>query len=320
MAQSNCRYWSTFIEQAPATKTKTFRRQRSKSKDVKTKKHPNIGPNMNCLKMEMSPPGEVGAAVKKALEAGYRHIDCAYVYNNEAEIGKALEDAMKELSLKREDIFITSKLWNTFFRPEHVRKACENTLKNLRLDYLDLYLIHWPVPLQHGRSSFPTGPDGRLCLDDVPHEETWKEMEKLVDEGLVKSIGLSNFNKRQIENILKHCRIKPVNLQIEIHANFPNTKIVEYAQSIGLTVTAYAPLGSPAHSPGEVICLRNLQRNLIVVPKSVTAKRIEENFQIFDFKLSNEEMHQLNTKGLNERQFNLLSMSEHPEYPFKEEY
>ncbi|CAH8566613.1 unnamed protein product [Heterobilharzia americana] len=307
---------------------------------------------MNSLKMENghsipiiglgtwnSPPGEVGAAVKKALEAGYRHIDCAYLYNNEAEIGKALEDAMKELSLKREDIFITSKLWNTFFRPEHVRKACENTLKNLRLDYLDLYLIHWPVPLQ---IFFPTGPDGRLCLDDVPHEETWKEMEKLVDEGLTKSIGLSNFNKRQIESILKHCRIKPVNLQIEIHANFPNTKLVEYAQSIGLTVTAYAPLGSPAGIPGrsnlltepwvvsiaehhkktpaQVLLRYLVQRNLIVVPKSVTAKRIEENFQIFDFKLSNEEMHQLNTKGLNKRQFELQQMSEHPEYPFKEEY
>ncbi|KAK4470051.1 hypothetical protein MN116_005580 [Schistosoma mekongi] len=160
-----------------------------------------------------SPPGEVGAAVKKALETGYRHLDCAYVYRNEAEIGESLENTLKSLKLKREDIFITSKI------------------------------------LQYGGDLFPTDSNGQLCLDNVPHEETWKEMEKLVDEGLVKSIGLSNFNKRQIENILKHCRIKPANLQIEIHANFPNIKLVEYAQSIGLTVTAYAPLGSPAHSP-----------------------------------------------------------------------
>ncbi|KAH8869706.1 Aldo-keto reductase family 1 member B1 [Schistosoma japonicum] len=248
-----------------------------------------------------SPPGEVGAAVKKALEIGYRHLDCAYVYRNEAEIGEALENALNSLRLKREDIFITSKLWNTFFRPEHVRKACEETLKNLRLNYLDLYLIHWPVPLKHGGDLFPTDSNGQLCLDNVPHEDTWKEMEKLVDEGLVKSIGLSNFNKRQIQNILEHCRIKPANLQIEIHANFPNIKLVEYAQSVGLTVTAYAPLGSPAHSPGKVNLLTKpcvleiahrhkktpaqvllrylLQRKLIVVPKSVTFKRIEENFQ-----------------------------------------
>nr|CAH8853012.1 unnamed protein product [Trichobilharzia regenti] len=289
-----------------------------------------------------SPPGEVGAAVKKALEIGYRHLDCAYVYNNEAEIGEALEESMKKLNLKREDIFITSKLWNTFFRPENVRKGCETTLKNLRLKYLDLYLIHWPVPFEPGKGNFPTKEDGQLCLDNVPHEKTWQEMEKLVDEGLVKSIGLSNFNKRQIENILKHCRIKPVNLQIEIHANFPNIKLVEYAQSIGMTVTAYAPLGSPAHSPGrtnllteawvvaiaehhkktpaQVLIRYLIQRNLIVVPKSVTLKRIEENFQVFDFQLSKEEIKELNTKGLNERQFKLLKMSDHPEYPFRDEY
>nr|CAH8853006.1 unnamed protein product [Trichobilharzia regenti] len=289
-----------------------------------------------------SPPGEVGAAVKKALEIGYRHLDCAYFYANEAEIGEALEESMKELNLKREDIFITSKLWNTFFRPENVRKGCEETLKNLRLKYLDLFLVHWPVPFEPGKGCLPTEEDGKFCLDNVPHEETWKEMEKLVDDGLVKSIGLSNFNKRQIENILKHCRIKPVNLQIEIHANFPNIKLVEYAQSIGLTVTAYAPLGSPTGFPGKTdlltepwvvaiaerhkktpaqVLIRYLvQRNLIVVPKSVTPKRIEENFQIFDFQLSDEEMHDLNTKGLNDRQFKLLQMSDHPEYPFNDEY
>nr|CAX77276.1 aldo-keto reductase family 1, member B4 (aldose reductase) [Schistosoma japonicum] len=289
-----------------------------------------------------SPPGEVGAAVKKALEIGYRHLDCAYFYRNEAEIGEALENALKSLRLKREDIFITSKLWNTFFRPEHVRKACEETLKDLRLNYLDLYLVHWPVPLKYGGDLFPKDSNGQLCLDNVPHEDTWKEMEKLVDEGLVKSIGLSNFNKRQIQNILEHCRIKPANLQIEIHANFPNIKLVEYAQSVGLTVTAYAPLGAPMSSPESVDLLTEpwvleiahrhkktpaqvllrylLQRKLIVVPKSVTFKRIEENFQVFDFQLSNEEMHELNTKGSNERQYKLLQMSGHQEYPFKEEY
>ncbi|CAH8540815.1 unnamed protein product [Heterobilharzia americana] len=177
-----------------------------------------------------SPPGEVGSAVQKALEVGYRHIDCAYIYKNEAEVGAALEDAMESLQIRRDEIFITSKLWHTGHRPENVKKSCEVSLKNLRLDYLDLYLIHFPVSFQAGAADFPTDKDNNPAFDVVPLEDTWKAMEKLVDEGLVKSIGLSNFNKRQIETILKH---------------------FEYAQSIGLTVTAYAPLGSPARSPGS---------------------------------------------------------------------
>ncbi|CAH8566631.1 unnamed protein product [Heterobilharzia americana] len=236
-----------------------------------------------------SPPGEVGSAVQKALEVGYRHIDCAYIYKNEAEVGAALEDAMESLQIRRDEIFITSKLWHTGHRPENVKKSCEA-----------------------GAADFPTDKDNNPAFDVVPLEDTWKAMEKLVDEGLVKSIGLSNFNKRQIETILKHCCIEPANLQVEIHANFPNTKLVEYAQSIGLTVTAYAPLGSPARSPKS--------ENLLTEPWSVTAERIKENFQVFDFQLSDDEMHQLNTKGVNERKFKMLGMIPDHEYPFKEEY
>ncbi|KAF7255794.1 hypothetical protein EG68_07328 [Paragonimus skrjabini miyazakii] len=163
-------------------------------------------------------------------------------------------------------------------------------------------------------------------------------MEELVDEGLVKSIGLSNFNQRQIAHVLAHCRIRPVNLQIEIHANFPNTSLVDYAQSIGLTVTAYAPLGSPGGFRGKTNLLteswvtetakRNrktcaqillrycLQRGLIVIPKSSKPHRIKENIQVFDFELSKEDMHQLSTSGLNERQFRFEKLRHHPEYPF----
>ncbi|KAA3681293.1 aldehyde reductase [Paragonimus westermani] len=270
-------------------------------------------------------------SVSCALETKYRHFDCAYLYGNEKGIGEALEESLKRLSLKRETIFVTSKvneslwislyisshrqLWCTYFRPELVRRCCMQSLANLRLQYIDLYLMHSPMALQ--------------------------AMEKLVDGGLVKSIGLSNFNQRQISHILAHCRIRPVNLQIEIHANFPNTCLVDYAHSVGLTVTAYAPLGSPGGFRGKTnllteswvteiakrhqktcaqILLRYcLQRGLIVIPKSSKPHRIKENIQVFDFELSEEEMDQLNTSGLNERQFRFEKLKHHPEYPFHDD-
>ncbi|KAF8570598.1 hypothetical protein P879_03992 [Paragonimus westermani] len=265
-------------------------------------------------------------SVSCALENNYRHFDCAYLYGNEKGIGEALEESLKRLSLKREAVFVTSKLWCTYFRPELVRRCCMQSLANLRLQYIDLYLMHSPMALQPSDSIFPVSQDGvTIAVDSVPLMDTWRAMEKLVDGGLVKSIGLSNFNQRQISHILAHCRIRPVNLQIEIHANFPNTGLVDYANSVGLTVTAYAPLGSPGGFRGKTnllteswvteiakrhqktcaqILLRYcLQRGLIVIPKSSKPHRIKENIQVFDFELSKEEMDQLNTSGLNERQF-----------------
>ncbi|CAL8075177.1 unnamed protein product [Calicophoron daubneyi] len=290
-----------------------------------------------------SPPEQVKNAVKVALETGYRHIDCALIYGNEHQIGEALEQSMKKLNIKREDIFITSKLWCTYFRPNLVRKACEKTLSDLRIPYLDLYLIHWPVAFEPGEELLPQVPGGDTCrLDDTSLMDTWRAMEKLVDEGLVRSIGVSNFNHCQIDSVLKICRIKPVCLQVEIHANFPNTKLVEYAQSKGLVVSAYSPLGSPVDSPGRTNLLKEswvldiankhgktpaqvllrwlLQRNLVVIPKSVTPERIVENFKIFDFTLTPSEMKVLSTSGLNERQLVSEIMMLHPEYPFREEF
>ncbi|VDP90589.1 unnamed protein product [Echinostoma caproni] len=250
-----------------------------------------------------SPVDKVKTAVLTALENGYRHIDGAFVYGNEKAIGEALKEGMKKFNLRREDIFVTSKVWCTYFRPELVRKCCENTLKDLQLSYVDLYLIHWPVALKPGDENFPKIEGGdTLALDHPPLVETWKAMEQLVRDKMVKSIGVSNFNKRQIDMILADCTIKPVNLQVEIHVNFPNSKLVEYAHSKGLTVTAYAPLGSPGASPGEVdlltapwvceiadrhqkttaqVLLRYLlQRNIIVIPKSVTPARVIENSKV----------------------------------------
>ncbi|CAL8075161.1 unnamed protein product [Calicophoron daubneyi] len=307
-----------------------------------------------------STPGEVRQAVKAALEVGYRFFDCAALYGNEKEIGDGLEEGMKTLGIKREDVVVSSKVWCTFMRPELVGKACQKTLSDLRLSYLDLYLVHWPVALQPGNGPFPLTSDGSaFAIDDsVLLTDTWKAMEKLVDEGLVKSIGISNFNHHQIEKILSNCRIKPVNLQIEVHADFPNTKLVEYAQSKGLTVTAYAPLGSPPKSvdqpnslcegpnmflcggqrnlftepwvtaiaekynktPAQVLLRWLVQRKIIVIPKSVRLARMKENAQIFDFNLTPDEMCIMQTSGLNKRQFDPIGMRAHPEYPFNDEY
>ncbi|TGZ61049.1 hypothetical protein CRM22_008195 [Opisthorchis felineus] len=246
---------------------------------------------------------------------------------------------MEHLGLRRDEMFIVSKLWCTHFRPELVQKCCEQSLSDLGLHYIDLYLMHSPMAFQPGASIFPVESDGvTISIDKVPLTDTWNAMENLVDAGLVKSIGLSNCNKHQIVRILTECRIKPVNLQIEAHVNFPNSELVSYTQSLGITVTAYAPLGSPGGFRGKTnllnekwisdigirkgktnaqVLLRYLiQRGLIVIPKSVKPERIKENAQVFDFELTPEEMHLLNTMGLNERQFCFKNQMHHPEYPF----
>ncbi|BHF62013.1 hypothetical protein SprV_0100499400 [Sparganum proliferum] len=287
-------------------------------------------------------PNEVGAAVSAALDAGYRHIDCAALYGNEEEIGQVLTQKFNSGEVKREEVFITTKLWNTAHRVEDVRPACEESLKKLGLSYVDLYLMHWPVAFGPGKEFFPDDATGKRIFDYTPIENTWKEMESLVDAGLAKSIGISNFNKSQIERILKICRIKPVMLQVEISVNFLNEKLVQYAQSVGLQVTAYAPFGSPslmtsapspltepyvkaiadAHgkTPAQVLIRHAIQRGICVIPKSFNAERIRSNFQVFDFELTDEEMRTLNTSGRQCRLFTVISMKPHPEYPFNDEY
>ena len=171
-----------------------------------------------------APAGQVGAAVKTALENGYRHIDCAAIYGNEAEIGAVFAEAFSSGLVKREDLFVTSKLWNSEHSPENVRPALELTLKELRLDYLDLYLIHWPqcfAKESEGNRSIPKNEDGSIKYDlETCISQDVGGLESCVDAGLTRSIGLSNFNSEQIAGVCEGARIQPAVLQVEIHPIF----------------------------------------------------------------------------------------------------
>ncbi|KAM9384148.1 aldo-keto reductase family 1 member A1-B-like [Pholidichthys leucotaenia] len=266
-----------------------------------------------------SEPGQVKQAVIWALKNGYRHIDCASSYGNEVEIGDALQEMLGPgKSLRREDVFITSKLWNNRHHPDDVEPSLLKTLKDLKLEYLDLYLIHWPYAFQRGDVEFPKKEDGMLLYDDTDYKETWAAMEKLVEKGLVHSIGLSNFNSRQIDDVLSFASIKPTVLQVEGHPYLAQVELLAHCRERGLVMTAYSPLGSADRSwkdPEEPVLLQEpviaaiaekykksvaqiilrwqTQRGVVTIPKSVTESRIQENIQIFDLKLEADEMERI---------------------------
>ncbi|CAH0559519.1 unnamed protein product [Brassicogethes aeneus] len=285
-----------------------------------------------------SKPGEVGQAVKDAIDAGYRHIDCAHVYGNEKEIGEALKEKFAEGKVKREDIFITSKLWCTHHRPGAVEEALKNTLQDLGLKYLDLYLIHWPFAFKEGSEPFPSGDDK---FADYDYVDTWKAMEEVQKKGLTMSIGISNFNKRQIERVLQNCTIVPQTNQIEVHPYLIQTKIIEFCKSKGITITAYSPLGSPDRpgakptdpkmlddvkitaiakkynkTPAQVVLKYQVQRGNITIPKSVTKSRIIENFDIWNFDLTKDDIALIDTFDCNGRFCAYVDAYEHKDHPF----
>jgi len=190
---------------------------------------------------------EVANAVKIGIETGFRHIDCASVYGNEKNIGKVLKEVFDENLCTREDLWITSKLWNDMHAKGDVTKACKKSLSDLGLDYLDLYLVHWPFPNFHakGCSADFRSPDARPYI----HEEfmrTWSEMESLVHAGLVKNIGVSNVSIAKLKLILKDCNIKPAVCEMECHPNFQQPELFNYLQKNDIVAVGFCPIGSPA--------------------------------------------------------------------------
>ena len=232
-----------------------------------------------------TPDGDVAReAVKSAIKAGYTHIDTAQAYGNEESVGQGI----KESGVAREDLFITTKLWNMSHSYELCKRDFEESLKKLGFDYVDLYLIHWPNPItfrDHWQEA---------------NAETWKAMEELYKEGKIRAIGISNFRQHHIDELLKTAEIKPMVNQIRLCPGETQDELVEYSRSKGMILEAYSPLGTGkifdvpemqalAEKYGKSIaqiCIRwSLQQGYLPLPKSVTASRIEENIKVFDFEL-----------------------------------
>jgi 2,5-diketo-D-gluconate reductase A len=231
------------------------------------------------------PPDETAEAVRRALEVGYRHVDTAEMYKNEAEVGEAVRDS----GLERAEVFITSKLRNSHHRPDDARRAFDETLSKLGVDYLDLFLIHWPLP----------------TLYDGDFVSTWKTLEEFRGDGRARSIGVSNFEVEHLERLAAECDVVPAVNQIELHPYFQNEGVRRYGEAHGIATQAWSPiaqgqvLDDPAvgevaervgRSPAQVVLRWHLQRGTIVFPKSTTPARIEENFALFDFELGSEDM------------------------------
>ena len=263
-----------------------------------------------------SAPSEAGEAVEYALtKCGYRHIDCATIYGNEREIGVAFETVFNSGTLPREEVFITSKLWDTEHARADVRAACEATLRDLRLDYLDLYLVHWGIAEPKGGHMYDE--NGYLVVEKVSIRETWEAMEELVDAGLVKAIGVANFTAPLLLDLFSYARIQPAVNQIEMHPYLQQTRLLDFCRRLGMVVTAYSPLARPGYeemsarlvdekiirgianahgkTPVQVLLRWGIQRNTIVIPKSTHPERIQENIGVFDFELSESDMHEIAT-------------------------
>ena len=266
-----------------------------------------------------SEKGEVYKAVREAIKSGYRHIDCAPIYMNEDEIGKALKDAFSEGDVKREDLWITSKLWCNSHGDEYVEPALKKTLSDLQLDYLDLYLIHWPIAFKHD-VLLPEKGDEFICLSDVPLSITWKAMENCVSKGLTRHIGVSNFSVKKIRDLIANSTIKPEMNQIEIHPFLQQNEMLEFCKEENIHLTAYSPLGSKDRdeflkndkepslldhpiileiamlhqcSPAQVLIAWSIARNIAVIPKSTNSNRIQQNFEAQTIDLTASDLHQI---------------------------
>ncbi|XP_078524335.1 aldo-keto reductase family 1 member C1-like [Lissotriton helveticus] len=293
------------------------------------------------------PKGQTKAGVKAAIEAGFRHIDGAYLYQNEDEVGEAIREKIADGTVKREEIFYTGKLWSTFHPTELVRQGLQASLKALQLDYIDLFLIHCPFSLKPGESIIPMDENGKCIYDYVDLRATWEAMEACKDAGLVKSIGVSNFNRRQLGLILNKpgLKYKPVCNQVECHVYLNQWKMREFCKSKNIVLVAYQVLGSSRDkwidqttpvllddpvllkigvkyktSSAQIAIRYILQKDIVVLAKSFNPEHIKQNIQVFEFQLAPEDMEAIDGLNIDKRYLPMKEHADSPEFPFSEEY
>lgn len=245
-----------------------------------------------------SAKGQVRQAVAHAIISGYRHIDAAYVYGNEEEVGQGIRDGLEATGITRGELFITTKLWCTYHT--RVGEALDLSLRLLKLDYVDLYLMHWPVAMnsQGNHDKFPQLPDGsRDIVHERSHVDTYKDMESLLQHGKVKAIGVCNYSRQYLEELLPNITTNPAVNQIENHPLLPQQEIVDFCRERGILITAYSPLGSTGSplmkdprvvelatekqtTASSILLSYHIARGSAVLAKSVTPARIEENMKL----------------------------------------
>ncbi|MDP3517932.1 MAG: aldo/keto reductase [Pseudohongiella sp.] len=277
--------------------------------------------------------------VYKAIAAGYRHLDSAADYGNEKEAGEGIRRALADGLCTRQDLWITSKLWNSFHHPQHVREACEKSMSDLGVDYLDLYLVHFPISLKYVPIAEryppewifdPKAQSPTMEVEPVRLSDTWRGMEGLVQAGLVRNIGVCNYNSALLHDLMVYAVIKPAMLQIESHPYLTQERLIRLAQSYDIAVTAFSPLGAGSYielsmandqdsvlnepvvreiakrvqrTPAQVVLRWGVQRGTSVIPKTSRIERLPENLSVFDFVLSSDDMAAIT--GLNRnRRFN----------------
>lgn len=293
---------------------------------------------------QMTKEHDIVTAINAALDAGYRHFDTARIFDNEYIIGKELKKRFDQGHIRRQDVFISGKLTAIYMGDRmRVRKGVRRSLEALQLDYIDLLLIQSPIGFKYNDDEKLLPVDRQGYLEVAHHDlvRTWKALEELVDEGWIKAIGLSNFNAQQINRIWKQARIPIANVQMECHVYLQNNKMVQHCKDMGITVTAFAPLGSPNRapyvghldypilmedpkiinmgvrynkSPAQILLRFLIQRDIAVIPKSVTPERIKENIEVFNFEIDSDDMKDLEALNQNCRYFDFDNRMSYSNY------